>query len=567
MMNAILMVIAALIVILLVFVIFSQDDFDDSDERLSGESFTGSGSNTASLKEFAGNSPTILSPSTLGSSADASPGTAARTFTGVVSGNSQVSADASSLPPLKPFVMPTAEPSVKVGSEEDLRFRRLLDDQLAPISDLKTTSAVAAVVQLRFPEDVLASQTGFIPLFQAAESLLSPEAVDFPFSVYLGNQMDRLWLFGFDEERDDAVFEALVCAKDVISRFKKGLENNASLAQARARISIGMAFGDVTRTMRGPLGAVNHVGKAVYLAEILAEAAGDFMIYVDSDIHRLSLPLFDYREWRPTKLRDSLPPIAFFEVMGWNKKEEIFAFAAHQEAYARRSVAVAYRYLDFEELGPLLQLLADGDEKVVMEALATVAVIGDERAIGILKKILPEAQKPSIRAAIIEAMGRIGKEDIMPVLLASSKDVNWQVRFQAARGLYRVAGNEAIRHLEELRNDEDGAVRAAIFRIFYAHSLAEKDLIALGELLTDLSVRARKAAMEALVDIGTPLSLRILARSFRDQEPDGRRHLLRLLMSSTESSLYQCFLNIFYEADERQRADIVLAMRRAKLVK
>ncbi|MFZ2957327.1 MAG: HEAT repeat domain-containing protein [Candidatus Ozemobacteraceae bacterium] len=568
MMNAILMVMAALIVILLVFVIFSQDDLEEYDERSVSLYSSGGSTGAAAMSGVTGSIPAVLSPPTSGSFADAESGAIVGTSELPGSSvNGQKSVETTSLPPAKPYIMPTGESALRPGSEGDLKFRRLLDDQLAPVSDLKTMPAVAAVVQLRFPEEVLASQAAFIPLLQAAEALLIPEAVDFPFSVYLGNQMDRLWLFGFDEERDDAVFEALVCAKDVISRFKTGLENNPALSQAQARISIGMAYGEVTRTMRGPLGPVNHAGKAVYLAEILAEAAGDFMIYVDSDIHRLSLPLFDYREWRPTKLRDSLPPIAFFEVMGWNKKEEIFAFASHQETYARRSVAVAYRYLDFEELGPLLQLLSDDDEKVVMEALATVAAIGDDRALGILKRILPEAQKPAIRAAIIEAMGRIGKEDIVPVLLASSKDVNWQVRFQAVRGLYRVAGKDAIRHLEELRGDEDGAVRAAVRRIFYAYSQSEKDLSGLGELLTDLSTRARKAAMEALIDIGTPVALKMLAGCFREQDGEGRRYLLRLLMNASDGSLYQCFLSIFHEADERERSEIVSAMRRAKLVK
>jgi len=421
-------------------------------------------------------------------------------------------------------------------------------------------------VQIRIPEAILNDPQALIPILAKTETILEAEKAPFPFSVFSPNQTDRLLLFGFDEERDDEVFEAITTSFDLVSRFKKLLENDEKLAQIKARVGIGVAIGPVTRIIRGNLGPVSHAGKAVYLAETLAEAAGDFHIYVDEEVHRLALPMFDFREWKPIKLRSPMPAIPFYEVVGWNKREEVFAFASHQDPYPRRAVAVAYRYCDFEDLTPLMGLLSDPDEKVALEALATVSEIGADRALGILKKILPEAKNPILRSGIIESLGRAANDEMLPVLLAATKDVNWQVRFQAVKSLYRIARNESIRHIEHMVNDDDGAVRAAIHKILYEQYKLDKHLNALRDLLIDLSVRARKAAIEALVEIGSHSALFLVAQSYTVQEPDVKKLILRLLMKTRSNVLYQTFLNLFQNADECDRADIVWALRRSNLI-
>jgi len=526
-MNAILMIVVAVVVILLVFVMFSLEDEEDREIAVTDEVARTSPQAT----DAANSSKTDLEPTK----------------------------------EKRPIPQTPSVTEIQVGSSEDLKFRLLLDDQLPPPTVTTNSSAVVAVVQIRFAADLLENPAALIPVLGEAEQILSPAKAPFTFSVYPGNQMDRLWLFGMDENKDDALFEALVSAFDAQIRFKKALESSPQLLQAKARIAIGISAGEVVRIIRGPLGPISHAGKAVFLAETLAENAGDFLIYVDEQIHKLALPLFDFREWKPTKLRSPLPPISFYEVMGWNKKEEIFAFVAHKEAYARKAVAIAYRYLEFDDLAPLLSLLADSEERVALETLKTIAEIGDERTLGILKKILPEAKNAQIRSSIIEAFGAIGKDENVPTLLASTKDVNWQVRFQAVRALYRICKKEALKHLEPLKNDEDGAVKACVHKAFFQESKEEQYLTILNELLYDLSHRARKAAVDALMEIGTDEALLMVCKSFLEQEGDLRKHILRLLMEGKSPILFQCFLNIFQMADEKERPDIVAAVRRANL--
>ncbi|MBF0545849.1 MAG: HEAT repeat domain-containing protein [Candidatus Riflebacteria bacterium] len=534
MINALLILLAALIVIVLVFVIFTQDDQEDElvkaalespEKEQAALSAGNDGSKNAALSEKT-NSESLELPEK----------------------------------PLEPFKMP---PDCS-GKAEDLQLRLLMEDRLAPLTDLKIVpGAVVVVVQLRFSKEILSLGASSLNVLQTAEKILQPRLSPFPYSAFLTNQMDRLWLFGFDEERDDPVFEALVSAYDVVARFKKAIESDEALRQANARISIGISTGEVVRTIRGTFGPLSHAGMAVYMAEVLAEAAGDFMIHVDEPVHSQAVPFFDFREWRPIKLRHVLPAIAFFEVMGLNKKEELFAFASHAESRVRRAVAVAYRYLEIEENGPLFGLLSDPDEKVVIEALSTVSEIGDDRALGILKKILPEAQKTVVKSAIIEAMGKIAKEDILPILLASTKDTNWLVRFNASRSLYRVAKGEALKHLEHLLKDENGAIRAMINGIFFLQNGSDKHLLNLRDLLTDLSVRARRAAIDALTEIGNPQAIFMISESWSQQDPETQSFLLKKLMNLNSPILYQAFLNMFKNADEKGRAEIAVVMKKS----
>lgn len=547
-MNSILMVVVAVIVILLVFVMFS---LDDQEELPTDESETRpEPAPDASVQSVE------PQPVETRASRNEPPPDAA------VQGNAIRPAPAAPVAPLAP----PAPDFVETGSEQDLQYRLLLEDQVPPPTDVLMKQGVAVVVQIRFPEEFQAGQSSLAEALAAAEAILAPEKAPFPFSVYLTRQFDQLWLFGIDEVRDDPVFEAIVCAFDAMRRFKKALESQPVLHDARARLAVGISSGMIGRIKRGPLGPIAHAGKAVYVAETLSEAAGDFMVYVDEDIHRLSLPLFDFREWKPIKLRSPLPPMPFFEVMGWNKKEEMFAFATHKEAHARRAVAVAFRYLELDDLGPLLSLLSDPDEKVALEALSTVAEIGDARALGMLKKILPESKNPLIRSAVLKAFGGIGSQEVIPLLKASMMDAHWMVRYQAVLSMARISGPDCLKHAEELASDDDGAVRAACHQVRFQETQNPGELTALNELLTDLSVRARKAAAEALIKIGTREALGMIARSFHDQEDELCRHILRLLTECRSQTLYQTFLTLFQRSNEELRPDIVAAVRRARLV-
>ena len=563
-MNSILMIVVAVVIILLVFVMFSLDDQEgaveedlglETDEvarqppekgapvasnslRSSGSPGSSGASGASGSSGSAGSSGATGSSSASGSSG--SPGSSG------ISGASRI------------------DSPDEATVEQDLQFRLTLEDQVAPVTGISLNHPVVAVVQIRFPEAIMGDPASLVKALGRAEAILASQKSPFPYQVGLLSQLSQIWLFGIDEERDDVAFEAVVAAYSTVSRFKKALESDPALFEAKARVSIGMSIGEMARVIRGPLGPITYVGKSVYMAETLSEAAGDFQVFLDEQMHRLAQSWFDFREWKSMKLRPPLPPVAFFEVVGWSKKEEVFAFAGSKEWTARRAVAVAYRYLDFDDVAPLLALLSDSDERVALEALATLSEIKDNRGLGILKMILPEAKSSALRSSIIKAMGDIGKEEVIPILLASTKDVHWQVRLNAMRALYGISGRDSLKHIGHLVDDENGAVRAGIHEILFSCDRDERHISAIRELLGDLSQRARKAAIESLIQIKTRESLMLIAHTYFDQELELRRYSLRLLRDVNSPDIYSCFLFLFQHSDEKGRPEIVTALRRSQ---
>lgn len=542
-MNSILMIVIAVVILLLVFVMFSLDDHEEDAGFLTADKAS---ADTVEPVEEKHEEISLLEktpPETTLTSKDKTP-----------------------VRPIARVELPDRQPLIEAGKEDDLRLRIMLDQRLPLPVAAEDKNAVVAAVQLRFPEEVLDDKDAFIKLLIRAEKIFE-RSFSFDYSGYQASQLDRIWVFGRDEGRDDALFEALVVAFEVVSRFKKALEGDTVLRDNKARVAIGISMGKLLKINRGISTEPSWVGKPAYLAETLAEAAGDFCIYVDEDIHKAALPLFDFREWKPVKLRSPIPPIPLYELVGWNKPDEIASFANHKEANARRAVAVAYRYLDLDDkLQPLIELLSDTEEKVAIEALETVKVIGSEHSLGLLKRIFPETQDAVFRSAIIDAFASIGRNEVIPVILGSTKEASWKVRLAASNALFKLSGSEALRHLEHLLADPDGAVKACVNGIFYRATGQKEYIETLTELITDLSKRTRKAAADELLAIDSDVALKVVINAFAEQEFELQKHILRKMEAGKSKILYQCFLTLFKNSGERIRPGIVEAIRRAGLV-
>ena len=252
-MNAILMIVITVVILLLVFVMFSLDDQEEE---------------TDFLAEEAGEEPALPN--------QAEP--VAEKIAAV-----EPPPEKSESPPQLAKVKPAAEVAmVEVGGEEDLRLRIMLDQHLPNPPGYDEIKAVVAAVQLRFPEEVISSGETFIKLIRKAEAVFEKE-FSFPFSSFHSAQLDRIMVFEKDESRDDELFEALVVAFETVSRFKKALEADSALREAKARVAVGLSSGTIVKVKRGIAAEPSWVGKAVYMAETLAEAAGDFSIYVDAE--------------------------------------------------------------------------------------------------------------------------------------------------------------------------------------------------------------------------------------------------------------------------------------------
>lgn len=461
----------------------------------------------------------------------------------------------------------TVEPNIpllEVGSEDDLRLRLEMKQNLAKPVSIEKSKSVAAVVQLRFPDEVMRNSGNFVEILSHAEQVFEKE-FSFPFNTFQSTQFNRIWIFEPAEDRD-TVIEALIDAYEVTIRFRKALESDKLLKENRIRIAVGISAGDMTFISRGVNSEPSLVGMPIYMAETLAEIVGDFGIYVDSNIHNATIPLFDFREWKPTVVRTTLPPIPLYELVGWNKPDEIATYVKHEEASARRAVAVAYRYFELEDTHPLIELLTDKDKNVAYEAINTISFIGSEKMNGVLKIRLREATDSDIKSKIIEAFGNAGNPSLLPVVLGSTKESSWKVRLAATKALYQLGGGEALGHLEAMLKDPDSIVRVVANSIFFKETNKPEYFNLLVEGLNDASKRARATAVDCLMAIGSDRALKEITNSFANQEMDLQKHILSKMLDSKSKILYQCFLTMFKNSSEALRPHVVEAVRRAGIV-
>ena len=453
---------------------------------------------------------------------------------------------------------------LEVGSEDDLRLRLEMNLNLAKPVSLEKSKSVAAVVQLRFPDEVMRNSPNFIEILSHAEKIFEKE-FSFPFTTFQAPQFNRIWIFEPDEDRD-IVIESLIVAYEVTIRFRKALEADKLLKDNKVRIAVGISAGDMTFISRGVNSEPTLVGMPIYMAETLAEIVGDFGIYVDSNIHNATIPLFDFREWKPTVVRTTLPPIPLYELVGWNKPDEIATYVKHEDPSARRAVAVAYKYFELEDTHPLIELLTDKDKKVAYEAINTISFIGSEKMNGVLKIRLREATDADIKSKIIEAFGNAGNPSLLPVVLGSTKENSWKVRLAATKALYQLGRGEALGHLEAMLKDPDSIVRVVANSIFYKETKKPEYFNMLIDALEDASKRARAVAVDCLMDIGSDIALKEITNSFVNQELDLQKHILSKMLDSKSKILYQCFLTMFKNSGESLRPHIVEAVRRAGIV-
>ena len=453
---------------------------------------------------------------------------------------------------------------LQVGSEDDLRLRLELKQTIAKPVSLTKNKSVAAVVQFRIPDDILKYSDDLVSILENAESVFEKQ-YSFPFKTYQTTQLNRILLFEPSEERD-IIVESLIVAYEIIIRFRKILESNKILRENKVRIAIGLSMGDVTFINRGVNSEPTLIGKPIYLAETLADIVNDFGIYVDQIIRTATIPMFDFKEWKPTVVRSNLPAIPLYELAGFNKPEEIASFVKSEDPAIRRAVAVAYRYFDLDDLHPLVELLRDKDRNVVYKAIYTISYIGSDKTNGALKLKLPEATDPDIKSKIIEAFGNAGNPGIIPVILASTKENSWKVRLAATKALYQLGASGALPHIEPMLNDEDNLVRIVANSIFFNETKKPEYFEVLKNGLRNASKRARATSIECLLAIDSETSLKEITNVFGKQELDLQKHILSKMLKSKCKILYQCFLTMFRNSSESLRPYIVEAVRQAGIV-
>ncbi|MEA3278259.1 MAG: HEAT repeat domain-containing protein [Pseudomonadota bacterium] len=247
-------------------------------------------------------------------------------------------------------------------------------------------------------------------------------------------------------------------------------------------------------------------------------------------------------------------------------------------------------------LNALTRLIDEGDEADRCHCVRVLGNLGDPAGIPALVKCLRD-DDIDVCVDAAEALGRIGSEDVVPILIESlSKDPNGEVARAVAESLGRIGGPRAIEALVAVASErpehlqwDDGwddwwdmqlaAVEAlgrhkaqsalpalqAILEAEDAKDIEEQVLHALARIGgkgVDLivnrlhygSIQGRRRAARALGDSGSDMAARVLGRALQDGEPEVRIAAVESLAQLRADRYLSAVLLLLRDPDDSVRA-------------
>lgn len=178
-----------------------------------------------------------------------------------------------------------------------------------------------------------------------------------------------------------------------------------------------------------------------------------------------------------------------------------------------------------------LKDLANQDSTMRVDGANALGYILHELSVRVLTFYLQDEPAAAVRAEIINALAKIGKEQAEPAVELALSDSHATVRLAAVRGVYRLAGDAAADLLIRMFTDEDESVRrraAVCLGWLESPELAP----ALIPLIGDVSVSVRQSAIEAVASLRNRETIPALIDQMDDPEES-----IRLLIVETLKSI------------------------------
>lgn len=166
-----------------------------------------------------------------------------------------------------------------------------------------------------------------------------------------------------------------------------------------------------------------------------------------------------------TESRDTLRNLALWEDQRVTGEGELFEYLASPNPLVRlRAVEVVGRIQDPADVGKLLPMLADTDERVVSETLFALGQIGADTAVSALVEFCGHAAGDQLVLGV-EALGKIGGKDAVTFLMDLLHDFHSRNRGEAALALARAEDPSTVPALLIAIHDPDARVA---WRAIYA---------------------------------------------------------------------------------------------------
>ena len=188
-----------------------------------------------------------------------------------------------------------------------------------------------------------------------------------------------------------------------------------------------------------------------------------------------------------------------------------------------------------ESVPALLERLRDEDVDVCVDAAEALGRVGDSTAVPALLDSLQNDPDGEVKTAVLEALGRLGVNDVHEALLgvaarrpehmlfddSDSWDAWWDMQLKAVEVLGRMRVARAAPVLEHILDDEEGQdIDSAVLKSLAL--LGQEGEKRLARRLTEGDVRGRRRAAAALAHARTPSAVEMLGRAMLDRAPEVR---------------------------------------------
>jgi HEAT repeat protein len=147
----------------------------------------------------------------------------------------------------------------------------------------------------------------------------------------------------------------------------------------------------------------------------------------------------------------------------------------------------------------LLESLSSPSPTVVLFSITMLAQIGIVRAVEPLIQFCSSNPKPIVYATAIEALGRLGDERALPLLLLSSQNSNMNIRLSAIQALGRLGAGEGITTVTECF--QRGDIQEMRIAAHALGNMGDQGYRTLHELLTSADELNSKIALEVIEEI------------------------------------------------------------------
>jgi HEAT repeat protein/energy-coupling factor transporter ATP-binding protein EcfA2 len=216
-----------------------------------------------------------------------------------------------------------------------------------------------------------------------------------------------------------------------------------------------------------------------------------------------------------------------------------------------------------EALAIFCDALKDEDDAVRETAANVLGEIGGERAktalLDALKQNYSSFKQLLVYREIIDALGRIGGEQVIPILLKAVNNKEDLVRWEALTCLGRIGGEEALAALLKALEDTDGYVRGCAAEAL-GEIGGERAKAALFKVLDDEDQTARNRAAIALGQAGGERAIEILLETLNTSDEYEIMRAARALGQIGEERALTSLLAAIKDKRARVRQAVIQAL-------